>query len=147
MSKLLATFQKPGYVAPVVEIGSLVSDEYAGSKPLSRQEPARQKPQSQQSAPAQQADHHGADPGMAGHHCQPHGHLSVMRHSCGAYLCHNCISGATKCPICHLPLHGQKKEEPRQMEPEELPSEDYDEPQDEYRPKSDDDVKSEFGTL
>jgi hypothetical protein len=165
LQSLLATFQKDGYVAPVVEIGSLVSDEYVGSKPLQRQEPARAplpsraapQPRHHQQEPAPapavepapQVDSHGADPRMARHHCEPHGHLAVMRHTCGAYLCHNCISGSTKCPICHQPLHGPKKDPPRPREPEELPVEENnnDPSEDEYHPRSDDDVKNEFGTL
>ena len=84
---------------------------------------------------------------MARNHCQPHGHLAVMRHTCGAYLCHNCVSGATKCPICHQPLHGQKKPEPAQRAPEELPPEDDYDQEEDYREKSDDDIKSEYGSL
>ena len=63
----------------------------------------------------------------------------------GAYLCHNCISGATKCPVCQRPLRGGGKAAPREeLAPEELPPEDVEE---ESHERTDDDVKRDFDRL
>jgi hypothetical protein len=160
LQALLATFKREGYVAPEVEIGSLVSDEYV--KPEQRRAPAQRKPPARKPAPAR-ADKEtrgDVDPKLAGKHCRNHGHLAVLRHDCGAYLCHNCISGAKKCPICRRSLHGEKErpakketkseysfeEEPRHA-PEELSEQELAEEREQKRDRSDDDIKEEYGRL
>jgi len=58
-------------------------------------------------------------------------------------------------PICHQPLHGEPKKEipiklvEREREPEEMEPDDdgQDEPEQDNRPRSDDEVKNEYGTL
>jgi hypothetical protein len=167
LQSMLAAFKKDGYVAPEVEVGSLVSDEYGGTrihaprqqKPKEHKEPrAKPEPRHEPQPEPQQ----GGDRGLARKYCQSHGHMAVMRHHCGAYLCHNCVSGASKCPICHQPLHGEprrerpRKEPERHREPEELEPEDESRGEDdggegeepeETGPKSDEEIKSEYGRL
>ena len=144
LQSLLATFRGDGYVAPEVEIGSLVSDEYA--KPtVSPKQAQQKKPAPKPKAQAGALPAGDVDPKLAGKHCQTHGHLAVFRHNCGAYLCHNCISGAKKCPICRQPLQGKASARPApERAPEELPVEELEE---ERHERSDNDVKSEYSQL
>jgi tetratricopeptide (TPR) repeat protein len=151
----LAIFRKDGYEAPEVEIGSLVSEEYGGK---SATKPPKPKPtEHRKPEPAPHRETHGSDPGMAQKFCTSHGHMAVTRHHCGAYLCHNCVSGASKCPICHQPLHGkpvkelpvklERQREPEEMEPDDDDSSQDDEPQQDNRPRSDEEVRNEYSTL
>ncbi|MDD4308419.1 MAG: hypothetical protein PHU53_06395, partial [Thermoplasmata archaeon] len=159
LQALLATFKKDGYVAPEVEIGSLVSEEYGGAKKAPKPQAKSEPKPRREPAPRHEPEHQADDHGLARKYCTSHGHLAVTRHHCGAYLCHNCVSGASKCPACHQPLHGSPKkdqerprepERSREPEPEELDSEepeDYEEPEEETRPRTDSEVKKEYGTL
>jgi hypothetical protein len=113
LQALLATFRKPGYIAPVKEIGTLVSEEYDGSNATPK---SQLKSQSWES-PQQRQEPENVNPGLARKYCTAHGHMAVMRHSCGAYLCHNCVSGTSTCPACRQPIHGgQNNESPRRTE-------------------------------
>ena len=59
---------------------------------------------------------------IEGHRCTYHDGLAVEKHTCGEYLCKECIRGETVCPKCDKPLKskkGKKKEPPKPKKTEE----------------------------